>query len=321
MLLLDRLRHWLGRDHTRPDPEALLREEALRNLLRERCRRFRSLLAANRDALEAMSEMERYLTGVQPYGMGVVHDVSIRVTDAVFSMVGDLNALSDNAYASLYAVFEGIRDEMAALQRARPRPGGPLVLPLSSIGLADAPQVGVKMANLGEAAAHVGLAVPDGFAVSVSGYDCFMEYCGLRENLERHIRATDMDSLDALFNLSAVLQREVLSAPLPPELEHAIAASVETMRERAGGALSLAIRSSAVGEDSPGVSFAGQYRSELHVPPEEACHVYKEIVASKYAVTAMSYRYQHGIPDDEAPMCVGIMSMVPSAAAGDSPPS
>ena len=52
------------------------------------------------------------------------------------------------------------------------------------------------------------------------------------------------------------------------------------------------------------------------MPPEEACEVWKEIIASKYAVTAMSYRYQHGIPDDAAPMCVGVLAMVPAAAGG-----
>ena len=59
------------------------------------------------------------------------------------------------------------------------------------------------------------------------------------------------------------------------------------MQRRAGPDLALALRSSAVGEDSLGVSFAGQYRSELNVPPEEACEVWKEIIASKYAVSAM----------------------------------
>ena len=88
------------------------------------------------------------------------------------------------------------------------------------------------------------------------------------------------------------------------------------MKERAGDDLLLALRSSAVGEDALGVTFAGQYRSELNVPPEEACEVWKEIVASKYAVTAMSYRYQRGIPDDVAPMSVGVLAMVRAGAGG-----
>ena len=70
------------------------------------------------------------------------------------------------------------------------------------------------------------------------------------------------------------------------------------------------------GEDALGVTFAGQYRSELNVLPEEACEVWKEIVASKYAVTAMSYRFQRGIPDEAAPMSVGVLSMVQALAGG-----
>lgn len=91
---------------------------------------------------------------------------------------------------------------------------------------------------------------------------------------------------------------------------------VAVIQARTEGELLLALRSSAVGEDALGVTFAGQYRSELNVPPEEVCEVWKEIVASKYAVTAMSYRFQHGIPDDAAPMSVGVLAMVPSAAGG-----
>ncbi len=317
MALFAWLQHLLGRGKPQePDPEQLAREEALKARLRDRCLRFRRLLSANKAALEAMSEVEERLAGTHPFGMAYVQAVSTRAVSAVFRMVRDLNALSDNAYASLHAAFDRIRGEMQARLAASARVEGPFIVPLSAIGLADMPLVGGKMANLGEVAAHAGLDVPDGFAVTSSAYYSFMEYSGLRAELDRRIQATDMDSLDAVFNLSAGLQQAVLAAPLPPELERGIAEAVESMRQRAGEGLLLALRSSAVGEDGPGVSFAGQYRSELNVPPEEACEVWKEIVASKYAVTAMSYRYQHGIPDDEAPMCVGVLAMVPSAAGG-----
>ena len=119
-----------------------------------------------------------------------------------------------------------------------------------------------------------------------------------------------------MFSLSAALQQCVLAAPLPPDLEAAVTEAVEAMKERAGDDLLLALRSSAVGEDALGVTFAGQYRSGLNLPPEEACEVWKEIVASKYAVTAMSYRYQRGIPDDVAPMSVGVLAMVRAGAGG-----
>ena len=317
MAMLDCLRRLLGREGSQePDAEQLAREEAFKARLRERCARFRRLLSSNKTALEAMSDVEEHLSGSRPFGMDYVHAASTRAVTAVFQMVRDLNALSDDSYESLQEAFDRIRGQMQGLLDEQPHQDGPNIMPLGDIRLRHITLVGGKMANLGEVAAHAGLDVPDGFAVTVSAYYRFMDYSGLRSELNRRIQATDMHSLDEVFNLSAALQQAVLSAPLPPELERDITESVAEMQRRAGPGLLLALRSSAVGEDSLGVSFAGQYRSELNVPPEEACEVWKEIVASKYAVTAMSYRYQHGIPDDTAPMCVGVLAMVPAAAGG-----
>ena len=317
MALFDCLRKLLGHDGPdEPDAEQLAREEAFKARLRERCARFRRLLSSNKTALEAMSDVEEHLSGSRPFGMDYVHAASTRVVTAVFQMVRDLNALSDDEYQSLQQSFDRIRGQMQSLLEEQPLQDGPSIMPLGDIRLRHIALVGGKMANLGEVAAHAGLDVPDGFAVTVSAYYRFMEYNGLRSELNRRIQATDMHSLEEVFSLSAALQQAVLSAPLPPDLEREISESVAEMQRRAGPGLLLALRSSAVGEDSLGVSFAGQYRSELNVPPEEACEVWKEIVASKYAVTAMSYRYQHGIPDDTAPMCVGVLAMVPAAAGG-----
>ena len=317
MALLDCLRKLLGHDDSQePDAEQLAREEAFKARLRERCARFRRLLSSNKTALEAMSDVEEHLLGSRPFGMDYVHAASTRAVTAVFQMVRDLNALSDDGYESLQQAFDRIRGQMQNLLEEQPHQDGPNIMPLGDIRLRHITLVGGKMANLGEVAAHAGLDVPDGFAVTVSAYYRFMDYSGLRSELNRRIQATDMHSLDEVFSLSAALQQAVLNAPLPPDLEREITESVAEMQRRAGPGLLLALRSSAVGEDSLGVSFAGQYRSELNVPPEEACEVWKEIVASKYAVTAMSYRYQHGIPDDTAPMCVGVLAMVHAAAGG-----
>lgn len=318
MAVLKRLRRWLGRgEPPAPDPAELAREEEFKVRLRERCARFRRLLSANKSALEAMSDVEERLAGVKPFGMDYVRAASTRTVTAVFQMVRELNALSDNGYASLQEAFDRIRGDMERLLALPEHAArGPLILPLADVRLADLPRVGGKMANLGELAANVGLDVPDGFAVTVAAYYRFMEYNGLRSELERRIQATDMRSLDEVFSLSAALQQCVLAAPLPPDLEAAVTEAVEAMKERAGDDLLLALRSSAVGEDALGVTFAGQYRSELNVPPEEVCEVWKEIVASKYAVTAMSYRYQRGIPDDVAPMSVGVLAMVRAGAGG-----
>lgn len=160
MAVLNALRRWLGRGSAEPDPEAQAREEALKARLRERCARFRRLLASNKSALEAMSEVEERLASPRPFGMDSVQAVCTRAVTAVFQMVRELNALSDNAYLPLQEAFERIRAQMEALLEEPPHPEGPLVLPLPLVRLEDMPQVGGKMANLGEVAAHAGLPAP-----------------------------------------------------------------------------------------------------------------------------------------------------------------
>lgn len=316
MSIFTRLRHLLG-GQKELSPEDLAREEELKKQLRERCARFRRLLSSNKNALEIMSEVEEALAGSRPFGMSYVRGAGTRAATAVYQMVRELNALSDNQYESLQTAFNDVSGRITdVLERKSLVTDGPLLLPLTDIRLGDMPQVGGKMANLGEVSANVGLAVPDGFAVTVNAYHAFMEYNGLRDEISRRIQSADMDSMDDLFSLSAALQQCILNAPLPPQLEQAIEEAVAGMVERCGSELRLALRSSAVGEDALGVTFAGQYRSELNVLPEEACEVWKEIVASKYAVTAMSYRFQRGIPDEAAPMSVGVLSMVQALAGG-----
>ena len=241
MTMLKHLRRWLGRgEPPAPDSAALAREEEFKARLRERCARFRRLLSANKSALEAMSDVEERLGGVKAFGMDYVRAVSTRAVTAVFQMVRELNALSDNGYAPLQEAFDRIRGNMERLL-AQPEhlAQGPLILPLAEVRLADLPRVGGKMANLGELAANVGLAVPDGFAVTVAAYYRFMAHNGLQSELERRIQATDMRSLDEVFSLSAALQQCVLAAPLPPDLEAAITEAVAAMKARAGDDLLL----------------------------------------------------------------------------------
>ncbi len=299
-------------------PEDLAREEELRERVRERCALFRRLLTANKTALEIMSDIEAHLAGERPFGMDYVDAAATRIAASVLQMVRSLNALSRDRYASLRDAFDRILMHMDALRGAVPsaEDGAPRILPLPEIRLSDMPEVGGKMANLGEIRANVGLPVPDGFAVTVNAYRHFMEFGGLTEEIARMIQATDLGSIEDVLILSQSLQRLVIRAPLPPDLEEAITGAVDDLKVRCGEDVRLALRSSAVGEDALDASFAGQYRSELNVCPDEACEVWKEIVASKYSVSAMTYRYQRGIPDDAAPMSVGVLAMVKARAGG-----
>ena len=101
MSIFTRLRHLLG-GQKELSPEDLAREEELKKQLRERCARFRRLLSSNKNALEIMSEVEEALAGSRPFGMSYVRGAGTRAATAVYQMVRELNALSDNKSADRF---------------------------------------------------------------------------------------------------------------------------------------------------------------------------------------------------------------------------
>lgn len=317
MGFLSTLGKLIHREHI-PTPEEKAELEAVKQQIRDRCKRFRSLLSANKTALEVMSDIEEHLSGVRPFGMEYIKGSSTRVAASVYQMVRELNSLTGNAFSDLPDAFGRVSGNIEELLKPNVySTDGPLVLPLSAISLNNIQEVGGKMANLGEVASGAGLPVPSGFAVTVTAYRLFLKENGLADEIEKLIRSTDMEDMSQLFTLSARLQQAVQQAPLPAALEDAMWGQIEILVDKyMSEDIRLALRSSAVGEDALGASFAGQYRTELNVLPDEVCDIWKEIVASKYTVAALSYRYQRGIPDDAAPMSVGVLRMVQAIAGG-----
>jgi len=143
-----------------------------------------------------------------------------------------------------------------------------------------------------------------------------MEHSDLQEEIYRRIQATDRERIDQLYGLSAAIQQMIIASPLPEDLEKAISEQYQMLEQTEGKGVTVVLRSSALGEDFIGTSFAGQYRSALNVSSENIHHVYKEIVASKYGLQAIMYRFNRGIRDEDVAMCVGCMSMVDAVSGG-----
>ncbi len=292
-------------------------QEGLRASFREACAWFKRLVSANNKALEAMSHMEETLAGSSPYDLAYVRTQTTRIASSVYQMIEAMDALAPDRYSVLRERFEEIRAQLAPLLETAPDLGeGPLVRSFAELAAVDAPEVGGKAANLGELRNRAYLPVPDGFAVTARAFWLFMRHSGLNEEVDRLLRLADPDRLDSLYGVCSRIQQKVVSAPLPEELETALTAAANALMQRTGWSGSLAVRSSALGEDMPGHAFAGQYRSLLNVPPEHVAEAWREVIASKYGAEAVAYRMRCGLSDRDTAVSVAVMPMLGSVAGG-----
>jgi pyruvate,water dikinase len=143
-----------------------------------------------------------------------------------------------------------------------------------------------------------------------------MEHNQLQHEIDRRRQAAGAERLDDLYELTTGIQRLIVRAEIPADLEEAILEQYERLEQAEGKGAPVAVRSSGLGEDAPGSSFGGQHYSELNVARASLLDTYKVIVASKYSLPAMTYRFNLGIRDENVTMCVGVMSMVDALAGG-----
>ncbi len=120
--------------------------------------------------------------------------------------------------------------------------------------------------------------------------------------------------MEACFHASAQATQAILAAPVPAELARALCEAAAALP--GGDDLALAVRSSALQEGGPEMSFAGQYRSLLNVEREGVVDAFKEVVASKYSPEAITYRLQRVFADHEVSMCCCVLALVRARAAG-----
>ena len=313
MGVFERLRSLLRRG-SRQEPQS---PEELRLAFRGRYHLFKLLLNANNKALDIMTEMEEALKGTWPFGMSFVRSRCTSVSTSVFQIVKNLNDLAPGKYGALFSRFKEIQMKVNPFISPKMLSrDGALVKPLREVDKSMADLVGSKMANLAEIGRQVDFRIPGGFAITAPGYDLFIKHNDLQAEIDQRIQSTNVEQLDQLFSLSASIQQLIMASPLPPDLERAIVEQYRFLEEEAGKGVRVALRSSALGEDVPGTSFAGQYRSELNVSGEHILEAYKNVVASKYSLTAMTYRLNRGIRDEEVAMCVGCMQMVDALSGG-----
>ncbi len=288
-----------------------LKEEDEQLLLQRKFGHFRRLLDHNNRALEIMADLEEKLAGDYLFDTGYLLEQAEQLGASIVGMVAELDGLAPHAYPELPPLVRRLVSEIRGeLLREPEIPRTPFILPLDSLSRESAEAVGGKMANLGELRNRLQLRTPAGFAVSAFAYRHFLESAGLAEELKARLAGARIDDLDSLEAVSRDLQRLVRQAPLPPDLEGALLQAAGEL-----GEAFLAVRSSAVGEDSE-FSFAGQFITLLNVPAADLPQHYREVVAGQFTSRAIFYWKYHGFSLGEVPLAVGCLAMVPARASG-----
>ena len=311
------LRQLLNKLFSKGPSDEPLDVETLRLDFKERYHSFKLLLNANNQALEIMAEIEQALHGRRPFGMAFVRAGCTSASVNVYRMIRKMDNLAPQKYTELFARFDAIQGRVEEfLKQKKPLRDDRLIINLDEVTKDMADLVGSKMANLGEIRNRLSLPVPDGFALTAAAYQHFLDHNDLQAEIDRRIQTAEIDRLDTLYSLSAEIQQLIIRSEIPEDLRAVMRDAWRIMEQRAGKKITMALRSSAIGEDVADSSFAGQYRSELNISEENVFDAYKEVVASKYSLPAITYRLNRGFRDEDIPMCVACLAMVEAAAGG-----
>ena len=183
------------------------------------------------------------------------------------------------------------------------------VVPLADLTLADADVAGGKGANLGELI-HAGFRVPEGFVVTTAAFLEAMDAGGVRQELRERtaqtVRATDPTA--AAPDLQDLVHKAGVPAGLRGELVDAYRAL--------GQGVSVAVRSSAAGEDSASTSFAGMNETFTNVSgDDELVARVVDCWASLFAARVCAYRASQEITAEPA-LAVIVQRMVASDRSG-----
>ena len=276
---------------------------------------FRKLIHANNSFLETLAELDEKRAGGSFIDQAYITRKMVRAVADIHAMVESFHVVSAGRYPVLREALGRISSELTSLCQDAACSAGQaeLVLDLAAIRASHADLVGGKMSNLGELHNALGLPTADGFAVTTEAFRLLVEEGGLRSWIQNeHMLLRTPEDVPGV---SAELREGIQSVPVPARLAQAIDDAYTRLCERLGGRPAMAVRSSAVGEDSA-LSFAGQFTSVLNVPGDGLAKAYLEVVASLFSPEAIHYRMLHQIPGESAEMAACVIAMQDATESG-----
>ena len=162
----------------------------------------------------------------------------------------------------------------------------------------------------------LGIAVPNGFAVTAQAYWDFLKETGLDTKIRKELKGLDTHNVLDLQRRGQRVRSLILQADFSKDLEKEILGAYKKLGTLYTANPDVAVRSSATAEDLPGASFAGQQETYLNVVgSEELLKAVKKAMASLFTNRAISYRVDKGFPQFNVGLSVGVQKMVRSDLA------
>ncbi|HEB85340.1 MAG TPA: hypothetical protein ENI92_10130, partial [Bacteroidetes bacterium] len=282
--------------------------------LRARFASFQRLLENNHSVLRHIADLEEKARGEYLFDINYVRSHLAEIRNGTEAILEEMISLGGESYAPLRERFREIDGN---LERLLPGRRGVVedafAIPLGEIGNDRLSSVGGKSAQLGEMK-RLGLPVPDGFAISGWAYKRFLDANNLQDRIHDQLAGLDLREYAELVRVSESIRMMVRTSPVPEEVASAIHGELDALMRRTG-ARRVALRSSAVGEDTL-FSFAGQYTSYLNLPPARVIDRYRDVIAGKFTPKAIYYFLSHSLEEEDLAMAVGCLAMVDPAASG-----
>lgn len=179
-------------------------------------------------------------------------------------------------------------------------------VPLTDAETAAAERVGPKAATLARLM-RAGLPVPDGVCLTAEAYGRQIALAGLADTVRR---LADAEGFQAR-RLAVSIRLGLTRAALDPALQRAL----DEMWRTLGGP--LAVRSSALSENTAPASFAGQFETFLGIEqPDDLLTAVRACWASLWSARALRYMRAYEIDPAQSAMPVLLQRLVDAEAAG-----
>ena len=177
------------------------------------------------------------------------------------------------------------------------------IIPLSDVQRLSKGEAGLKMARLAMMAA-IGLPTPDGFAISSEAIKRYLREIGVGQFIAM-LDKENFQHQEQLTKITSIIQKKILSTPLPKSLEDHIMHALARY-----GFSSYGIRSTG-SEDGAGQSRAGLYQSVMDVPPSKVPVAIRTTIASYFAPASIIDMLKAGQLPSEITVGVGVHEFIP----------